>query len=72
MAMVIQTEPFFAFDFPWFFLCHACTFAKWPEQQQRQQQLLSQGATRGCENSSLAFQKLNCIFPKKGQPAELS
>lgn len=64
-------EPFFCLWFSLVFLCLACTFAKCRTQvatvaASRASSSSSSSYTRGCENSSLAFQKLNCIFPKKG------
>lgn len=63
-------EPFFWLWFSLVFLCLACTFAKCRTQvatvAASRASSSSSSYTRGCENSSLAFQKLNCIFPKKG------
>lgn len=67
----MAVEPFFCLWFSLVFLCLACTFAKCRTQvatvATSTGSSSSSGYTRGCENSSLAFQKLNCIFPKKGR-----
>lgn len=67
----MAVEPFFCLWFSLVFLCLACTFAKCRTQVATVATSTgssgSSGYTRGCENSSLAFQKLNCIFPKKGR-----
>lgn len=69
----MAVEPFFCLWFSLVFLCLACTFAKCRTQvatvatSTGSSGSSSSGYTRGCENSSLAFQKLNCIFPKKGR-----